>query len=111
MPSRPSLPSTARPPLHPLIEVLWFRRLRHRERRLARHPFANVGGTTRDLNALCLALHQESHRLNVHEMKTKSVHWHISGRTFREDHLLLDGHATQIFSMVDDIAENNDADD
>ena len=38
-------------------------------------------------------------------LKTKSFHWHISGRHFRDDHLLLDEHATQIFSMVDDIAE------
>jgi starvation-inducible DNA-binding protein len=38
-------------------------------------------------------------------LKTKSFHWHISGRHFRDDHLLLDEHAIQIFSMVDDIAE------
>ena len=38
-------------------------------------------------------------------LKTKSFHWHISGRHFHDDHLLLDEHATQIFSMVDDIAE------
>ena len=38
-------------------------------------------------------------------LKTKSFHWYTSGRHFRDDHLLLDEHATQIFSMVDDIAE------
>jgi len=38
-------------------------------------------------------------------LKTKSFHWHISGSHFRDYHLLLDEHATQIFSMVDDIAE------
>ena len=38
-------------------------------------------------------------------LKTKSFHWHISGRHFRDDHLLLDEHATHIFSMADDIAE------
>jgi len=38
-------------------------------------------------------------------VKTKGFHWHIGGRHFREDHLLLDEHATQIFSMVDEIAE------
>jgi starvation-inducible DNA-binding protein len=38
-------------------------------------------------------------------LKTKSFHWHISGRHFRDDHLLLDEHAIQIFNMVDDIAE------
>lgn len=38
-------------------------------------------------------------------VKTKNFHWHIGGRHFREDHLLLDEHATQIVSMIDDIAE------
>src|SRR6266852_3063399 len=38
-------------------------------------------------------------------LKTKSFHWHISGRHFRDYHLLLDEQAAQIFSMVDDIAE------
>jgi starvation-inducible DNA-binding protein len=38
-------------------------------------------------------------------VKTKSFHWHIGGRHFREDHLLLDDHATQIFGMIDEIAE------
>ena len=38
-------------------------------------------------------------------VKTKSFHWHIGGRHFREDHLLLDEHATQIFDMIDEIAE------
>ena len=34
---------------------------------LARHPFTNVGGTTCEANAFRLALHQESHRLHIHE--------------------------------------------
>ena len=38
-------------------------------------------------------------------IKTKNFHWHVSGPHFRDYHLLLDEHATQIFSMVDDIAE------
>jgi starvation-inducible DNA-binding protein len=38
-------------------------------------------------------------------LKTKSFHWHISGRHFRDYHLLLDEHAEQIFAMTDDIAE------
>ena len=38
-------------------------------------------------------------------VKTKGFHWHITGRHFRDDHLLLDDHASQIFSMIDDIAE------
>src|SRR3984893_1103648 len=38
-------------------------------------------------------------------MKTKNFHWHISGRHFRDYHLLLDEQAAQIFAMTDDIAE------
>lgn len=38
-------------------------------------------------------------------LKTKNFHWHMTGRNFRDYHLLLDEHATQIFAMTDDIAE------
>jgi starvation-inducible DNA-binding protein len=40
-------------------------------------------------------------------MKTKNFHWHISGRHFRDYHLLLDEQAEQIFAMTDDIAERD----
>jgi starvation-inducible DNA-binding protein len=38
-------------------------------------------------------------------LKTKNFHWHMTGRHFRDYHLLLDEHGTQIFAMTDDIAE------
>ena len=38
-------------------------------------------------------------------MKTKNFHWHMSGPHFRDYHLLLDEHATQIFAMTDVLAE------
>jgi starvation-inducible DNA-binding protein len=38
-------------------------------------------------------------------LKTKNFHWHMSGRHFRDYHLLLDEHAEQIFAMTDAIAE------
>jgi starvation-inducible DNA-binding protein len=38
-------------------------------------------------------------------MKTKNFHWHMSGRHFRDYHLLLDEQSEQIFAMTDDIAE------
>jgi starvation-inducible DNA-binding protein len=38
-------------------------------------------------------------------IKTKNFHWHISGRHFRDYHLLLDEQATQIFAITDTIAE------
>src|SRR3989442_4298047 len=38
-------------------------------------------------------------------LKTKNFHWHMSGRHFRDYHLLLDEHADQLFAMTDPIAE------
>ncbi|HXV82468.1 MAG TPA: DNA starvation/stationary phase protection protein [Candidatus Binatia bacterium] len=38
-------------------------------------------------------------------VKTKNFHWHISGRHFRDYHLLLDEQATQIFAITDAVAE------
>jgi len=38
-------------------------------------------------------------------VKTKNFHWHMTGRHFRDYHLLLDEHADQIFAMTDDTAE------
>jgi starvation-inducible DNA-binding protein len=38
-------------------------------------------------------------------LKTKNLHWHMTGRHFRDYHLLLDEQAEQIFDMTDDIAE------
>src|SRR5712664_2233210 len=38
-------------------------------------------------------------------LKTKNFHWHMSGRHFRDYHLLLDEQGEQIFAMTDAIAE------
>jgi starvation-inducible DNA-binding protein len=38
-------------------------------------------------------------------LKTKNFHWHMTGKHFRDYHLLLDEHSDQIFAMTDDIAE------
>jgi starvation-inducible DNA-binding protein len=38
-------------------------------------------------------------------LKTKNFHWHMTGRHFRDYHLLLDEHADQIFAMTDPVAE------
>lgn len=37
--------------------------------------------------------------------KTKNFHWHMSGPSFRDYHLLLDEQASQLFAMTDAIAE------
>jgi len=38
-------------------------------------------------------------------LKTKNFHWHMTGRHFRDYHLLLDEQADQLFAMTDVIAE------
>src|SRR5215470_8127235 len=62
---------------------------------LSRDAVAEISTTLRELLADVFTLY----------MKTKNFHWHISGRHFRDYHLLLDEQAGQIFAMTDDIAE------
>ena len=38
-------------------------------------------------------------------LKTKNFHWHVSGRHFRDYHLLFEEQAEQIFDTTDEIAE------
>jgi starvation-inducible DNA-binding protein len=38
-------------------------------------------------------------------VKTKNFHWHISGRHFRDYHLMLDEQSEQIFATTDEFAE------
>jgi starvation-inducible DNA-binding protein len=62
---------------------------------LSREGVAEITASLRPLLADVFALY----------LKTKNFHWHMSGRYFRDYHLLLDEHAEQIFAMTDDIAE------
>src|SRR6267378_8441591 len=62
---------------------------------LTREGVAEISKELRHLLADVFALY----------LKTKNFHWHMSGVHFRDYHLLLDGHAEQIFAMSDDIAE------
>src|SRR5712671_5272572 len=57
---------------------------------------------TKDISAALTTLLADMFALYL---KTKNFHWHMSGRHFRDYHLLLDEHAEQIFAMTDDIAE------
>jgi len=57
---------------------------------------------TRDIGAALRALLADVFALYL---KTKNFHWHMSGRHFRDYHLLLDEHGDQLFAMTDDIAE------
>ncbi len=70
----------------------------------------NVSKATTDLNREAVAEISASLRQLLADVfslyvKTKNFHWHMSGRHFRDYHLLLDEHGTQIFEMTDDIAE------
>jgi starvation-inducible DNA-binding protein len=62
---------------------------------LAGDEVVEISGALRKLLADVFALY----------LKTKNFHWHMTGRHFRDYHLLLDEHGTQIFAMTDDIAE------
>ncbi len=62
---------------------------------LSRENVAEISGALRELLADVFTLY----------LKTKNFHWHMSGRHFRDYHLLLDEQAGQIFAMTDDIAE------
>src|SRR6266700_6284592 len=62
---------------------------------LDRKGVTNIAGSLRALLADVFALY----------VKTKNFHWHMSGRHFRDYHLLLDEQSGQIFAMTDDIAE------
>lgn len=55
----------------------------------------HIGQTLNVLVADLLALY----------IKTKNFHWHMSGRHFRDYHLLLDQQADQILATVDPVAE------
>jgi starvation-inducible DNA-binding protein len=62
---------------------------------LTREAVTEISSTLRELLADVFGLY----------VKTKNFHWHMTGRHFRDYHLLLDEHADQIFAMTDDIAE------
>jgi starvation-inducible DNA-binding protein len=58
--------------------------------------------SVKEISAALTALVADVFALYV---KTKNFHWHMSGRHFRDYHLLLDEHGDQLFAMTDDIAE------
>src|SRR5580658_2989218 len=62
---------------------------------LDQHGVTEIANALRPLLADVFALY----------LKTKNFHWHMTGRHFRDYHLLLDEHADQIFAMTDAIAE------
>ena len=70
----------------------------------------NVSATVTDLGGDAVVQISDSLRKLLADVftlyvKTKNFHWHMSGKHFRDYHLLLDEHATQIFAMTDEVAE------
>jgi len=69
-------------------------------------PLATPSGlgenATRDIAAALSVMLADMFALYI---KTKNFHWHVSGRHFRDFHLLLDDQASQIFATTDAIAE------
>jgi starvation-inducible DNA-binding protein len=61
---------------------------------LSRQAVAEISDALRNLLADVFSLY----------LKTKNFHWHMTGRHFRDYHLLLDEHADQIFAITDEIA-------
>jgi starvation-inducible DNA-binding protein len=62
---------------------------------LTRSATKNIAGAMNAILADVFALY----------LKTKNFHWHMSGRHFRDYHLLLDEQGEQLFAMTDPIAE------
>jgi starvation-inducible DNA-binding protein len=58
--------------------------------------------TVRDISAALTLLLADIFALYL---KTKNFHWHMSGRHFRDYHLMLDDQGDQIFAMTDPVAE------
>jgi starvation-inducible DNA-binding protein len=75
-----------------------------RERRVAHltTPSDLAEGARRDVSAALNKLLADVFALYL---KTKNFHWHMSGRHFRDYHLLLDEQADQLFAMTDPLAE------
>ncbi|KVH69837.1 DNA starvation/stationary phase protection protein [Burkholderia ubonensis] len=68
-------------------------------------PAATTGFDERAVEAISEALNPLLADVFALYVKTKNFHWHMSGPHFRDYHLMLDEHGTQIFSITDDIAE------
>jgi starvation-inducible DNA-binding protein len=66
-------------------------------------PTVDLGSEA--VQAICTELRQLLADVFSLYVKTKNFHWHMTGRNFRDYHLLLDDQAEQIFAMTDDIAE------
>src|SRR3954451_17237381 len=76
--------------------------LQQRQRAPLDTPTDLTPAATRDISGALNAILADVFALYL---KTKNFHWHMSGRHFRDYHLLFDEHAEQLFAMTDPIAE------
>jgi len=78
------------------------RELRQRRNAPLQTPTDLKPSATSDITAALNAILADVFALYL---KTKNFHWHMSGRHFRDYHLLLDEQADQLFALTDPIAE------
>jgi starvation-inducible DNA-binding protein len=79
-------------------------------RTLARKSRAAPLATSTDLpdsavNAIAKAINPIVADTFVLYLKTKNFHWHMSGKHFRDYHLMLDEQAAEIYASIDPLAE------
>jgi starvation-inducible DNA-binding protein len=68
-------------------------------------PEMHTGLSADGVARISSALRQLLADVFVLYLKTKNFHWHMTGPHFRDYHLLLDEHGTELFAMTDVIAE------
>lgn len=70
-----------------------------------RAPERAIGFTQEAVSEISSALRQLLADIFTLYLKTKNFHWRMTGRHFRDYHLLLEEHAEQILTITDEIAE------
>lgn len=78
------------------------RNLNARRKAPLKVPTALGAAATKDISGALNALLADIYCLFL---KTKNFHWHVSGPSFRDYHLLFDEQAAQLFGMTDGVAE------
>jgi starvation-inducible DNA-binding protein len=59
----------------------------------------------KETSPLIEALRREQANAVQLHLQYKGYHWNVSGPSFHDLHLLFDTHATQVFEMIDELAE------
>ena len=67
-------------------------------------PYATLTRSNRQ-GEICVRLNAVLADCFILYLRTKGFHWHMTGPHFRDYHLLLDDHSSQVFAMTDVLAE------